>query len=341
MSTRELQAFFKTPTARLSGSYLIIIMLMSIGFSIVFYNASSHELGRQVPPPSSFGIRHYDDYRGPGPRINDFFQKRISEGRHTLLERLVLVNALTLVFGGFISYSLARRTLEPIEVNMEAQNQFVSDASHELRTPLTVLQTTNEVALRKRTISNAEAKELLAHNVSEVAKLQLLTDSLLKLAKADGEKQSLVATPLASLITDALNTVMPAALAKKISVADTILPATVMASPPALTQAIVTVLDNAIKYSPAKSTIYVDAKKQGKLALLSIRDEGPGIAAEHLPHIFDRFYRADAARNKQNTDGFGIGLALARKIAEQHHADLIATSQPGRGTVFTFKLPLS
>src|SRR5207245_715219 len=109
----------------------------------------------------------------------------------------------------------------------------------------------------------------------------------------------------------------------------------------ALTQALVTLLDNAIKYSPAKSTIHVYAAAHGKYALINVRDEGSGIAPENLPHIFDRFYRADASRNKQQHDGFGIGLALAKKITEQHHGEIIAASTPGKGSTFALKLPLN
>lgn len=333
--------FLKTTTARLAGSYLAIIMLMSIGFSIVFYNASSHELGRQVPPPGAFGVERYDQFRGPGPRLDYFFEQRIAEGRHALLTRLIYLNTLALIAGSLVSYYLARRTLEPIEANMEAQSQFVSDASHELRTPLTALQTTNEVALRKSSVSSKEAKEIFGHNVAEVVKLRQLTDSLLKLAKNGNGGHTLAPVPLGDVVSDAMNAVVNSALEKKISIEDKVPKMSVLADKPSITQALVTILDNAVKYSPAKSTIYVSASKQGKYAILVVKDEGIGIKPEHLPHIFDRFYRADVSRNKQHNEGFGIGLALAKKIIEQHDGEIIAESKHGKGSTFILKIPLS
>jgi two-component system sensor histidine kinase CiaH len=341
MNLQSLKHFFRSTTARLALSYLAIIMLMSIGFSIVYYNASWHELGRYIPPPSSFGIRHYEDYHGPGPSIDEFYEQRITESRHTLLTRLGLLNLLALLSGSLISYYLARRTLEPIEANMDAQNQFVSDASHELRTPLTALQTTNEVALRKNKLSQPDVKDILGHNVAEVIKLRLLTDSLLKLAKVDNGGPALKPVFLNEVVADAINAEIAAAMSKNITIDDTVPKIEALADKPSLTQALTTILDNAIKYSPKNSKVQITAAKHAKHALLTVKDEGTGIKADQLPHIFDRFYRADASRNKQKEDGFGIGLALAKKIIDQHGGEIIAVSTEGKGSIFTIKLPLA
>jgi signal transduction histidine kinase len=340
VNVRPLEKFWASTTTRLAASYLAIIMLMSVGFSIVFYNASWHELGRQVPPPdSSYGIRRYVE--DPTSPIGNFLEERIDEGRHHLLIRLILLNLLALAGGSLISYYLARRTLEPIETNMESQSQFVSDASHELRTPLTVLQTTNEVALRKKKLTLPEARDVLGQNVAEVVKLQDLTDKLLRLAKLDNSTMSLAPVPLGDIVTDAVNVIVPAAKDKKIKLEDSVPKLSVLADRPGLAQALVTILDNAVKYGPDKSTVYIKAVRQGKQAVLTIRDEGDGIKAEHLPHVFDRFYRADEARSKHEADGFGIGLALAKKIIEQHNGEIGVESVEGQGAIFIIRLPLS
>lgn len=341
MDITKLKQFFSSATGRLAASYLAIIMLMSIGFSVVFYHASSHELGRQIPPPSVFGMRHFSEFRGSGPRFDEFFARRIAEGRRALFARLMLLNLLALGGGSVLSYYLARRTLQPIEASLEAQAQFISDASHELRTPLTAIQTANEVALRRPKISTDEAKDILRDNVAEVAKLKSLTDGLLRLAKQDKGDIILVPISLQEVAAEAMNSVVAAAVQKGITVDDAVPDTKVLADKSALSQALVILLDNAIKYSPPKSAIQLKGGRQGKYGYIRVHDEGPGIATSDLPHIFDRFYRADQARNKQKVDGYGIGLALAKKIIDQHHGEISVTSREDEGAVFTFRIPLA
>lgn len=336
----RIEQFLKTATARLALSYLAIIMLMSIGFSLVFYNTSSRALGRQIPPPGVLNQRILTGFVSPKQTIEDFFRERIKEGRRELMTRLIGLNVLILVGGSAVSYYLARRTLKPIEANMEAQSQFVGDASHELRTPLTALQTINEVALRKSKVSSAEANDIFKHNVDEVMKLRRLTDSLLNLARSNGSLL-LTSVDISEMVSDALNTVVNSAVEKQIEVEDKVPKIVVIGDKGSLTQALVTILDNAIKYSHTKSKIYISASKDNVYAYINVKDEGIGIKAIHLPHIFERFYRADASRSKQENEGFGIGLALAKKIIDQHHGEIIAQSAPGKGSVFTIKLPLS
>jgi len=338
----RVKSFAGTTTARLSLSYLAIIMLMSIGFSVVFFNTSTHELGRQGPPRDDTQAQIYHDHpKLQDPEIEAFLSQRAAEARHALLIRLITLNAIALVGGSALSYYLARRTLEPIEANMEAQSQFVSDASHELRTPLTALQTTNEVTLRKKNMTVADARDLLQHNVAEVAKLQALTDSLLRLARQDNTHEPFTPISLQEVAGDAMNAIVMKAQAKNITVDDTVPAVRVLGDKTGLVQAVVILLDNAIKYSPDGSKITLAGGQQGKHGDMTVQDTGQGITAQDLPHIFDRFYRADQSRGKQKVDGYGIGLSLAKKIIEQHHGEIIASSVEGKGATFTIKLPLA
>lgn len=339
---QRAKIFLKTSTARLTLSYLIIIMLMSLSFSLVFYNTSYRALGRQLPPPNAFGLQGRSAAFGNTQSIDEFLRERIEEGRRELAGRLIGLNVLILLGGGAISYYLARRTLKPIEDNMEAQSQFVSDASHELRTPLTALQTTNEVALRKSKVSSSEAKDVFQHNIEEVTKLRQLTDSVLNLAKTDNDSVLIFTlVDISDVVSDAMNKIVDTALAKNITVDDEVPKISVRGNKECLSQALAIILDNAVKYSPEDSVIKITATKNTKHVLLSVKDEGIGIKAVHLPHIFDRFYRADSSRSKHTAEGFGIGLALAKKIMEQHNGEIIAASTPGKGSTFTLKLPLS
>lgn len=339
-SMRDLAATAKTTTVRLALSYLAIIMGMSIGFSVVFYSASVRELSRQLPPSSLFEDEFGGQTMRP-PRFDAFFEDRIAEGRQVLLRRLIALNILTVVAGGALSYFLARRTLLPIEEAMEAQAQFVSDASHELRTPLTAIQTVNEVALRRKRLRIDDAREIISHNVAEVVKLKALTDGLLRLARHENQLAAVAAVSLQDVVAEAMERVVVLAQAKSMTVDDQVTAIKVLAEPQALSQIVVILLDNAVKYAPKASTIYLTSEARSKYAYLHVRDEGPGIRTYDQRRIFDRFYRADQSRSKHIVEGHGIGLSLAKKLAEDLGGDISVASTVGTGSTFTIKLPLA
>ncbi len=335
MKLPAVHSFLRSSTARLAASYLAVIMVLSIGFSIVLYNTSFHELGRQIPPPSLFSSG--GDFLGDDFGYRHFFEQRIDDARTHLLERLFLLNVSVLVVGAGLSYYLARRTLEPIEAAMEAQSRFVTDASHELRTPLTAILTSNEVALRKQKLSLPEAKQLIKSNTEEITRLKLLSDGLLSLSRQD---LPIILRPIAmqDVAMESINQILPAAQIKKITIEDQLPKLRIMGDMPSLTQAIGILLDNAVKYSPNNSTIVLKGTSKDGFGLISVRDEGIGIAANDLPHIFERFYRADPARTAA-TGGHGIGLSIAHKIVEQHHGQLSVSSSLGKGSTFTLRIP--
>jgi len=310
-------------------------MILSIGFSVVFYRTSTHELGRQLPPRTFIT----GDFGQPDTAVfNKFFQDRISEASHSLLQNLFLLNLLALIAGTGISYYLARRTLEPIEEAMDAQSRFSSDASHELRTPLTAIRAQNEVALRKSGLSLAEAKNIIKSNLDQVTKLEKLSEGLLRLAKEDGKSIALSPVSLQEMAAEAMNKVVDQAQAKKIAIEDMVPDIKVLASTPALSQAITILLDNAIKYGNPGSTIYLEGYQKGRYAYLSVKDEGPGMRASDLSHIFERFYRADHSRTKQGDNGYGLGLSIAKKIIDQYGGEISVDSTLDTGSVFTIKL---
>ncbi|MGF7228417.1 MAG: sensor histidine kinase [Candidatus Saccharibacteria bacterium] len=336
--TAPLIAFAKSRIARLAVSYLAIIMVMSIGFSVVFYNTSASELGRRLPPSSFFS--QYQDNAPSG--YSSYVESRVAQGRQHLFTNLILLNFLALVAGSYVSYLLAERTLEPIEEAMEAQARFASDASHELRTPLAAIQAENEVALRKGTLSEARARKLIQSNLEEVIKLRELADGLLRLAREDNHELTMKPVAASEITTEAMNRVLKTAQAKHIDITDTV-PAhlSMIGDQPSLVQIVSVLLDNAIKYSREKQHIFVTAEQKGKFVTLSVQDEGRGIASENLPRIFDRFYRADSARSSQDTSGYGLGLSIAYKIIKQHGGTISVTSALGHGSTFTIKLPLA
>jgi two-component system sensor histidine kinase CiaH len=320
--------YLKHDVLRLAATYLAIIMIMSIGFSFLLFGVSRDELGRrprEFAPDSPFS----------GNSMQQYFDQREQESRQTLLIDLVLANVGMLLFGGVISYLLAERTLRPIEQNMAAQAQFVSDASHELRTPLTALRTANEVALRSKTLKLKEAKEVIRENVDDISRLQGLADSMLGLLREEQPIQR-TSVDLATVVADAMNNVAPQALRKHIEIIDEVPRITVRGERQLLGSLVTILLDNSVKYSHTPSVIRVAAQASGQKVQLRVSDEGVGMSRETIANVFTRFYRADSARS---TEGYGLGLAIAEKIVHQHGGTIRVESQLGKGTTVTVVLP--
>ncbi len=336
---RALRQFLQphARTIQLAASYLLIIMVMSISFSAVIYHTSAREIGRQLPPKSMYNQYISND----SDPFLEFLEARISAGRHELFIRLLLLNLFVLGVGAMISYILARRTLEPIEEALEAQSRFASDASHELRTPLASIQAENEVALRNTRLTLARAKELLASNLEEVTHLQRLSDGLLHLARQESYTVKTEPISLSDITQECINHSLRSAEGKHISIEDNVRDTMVYANASGLEQIINILLDNAIKYSPEHSTITLSSGTSGKEGSVQIHDQGPGISPKDLPHIFERFYRADPARSSQQVSGHGLGLALAEKLITQQDGRIDVKTKPGSGATFTVVLPLA
>lgn len=331
----RFRSFLATDTARLMLTYLSIIMIMSISFSVVLYATSAGQLERQRPPR---GATISDEFPMQAPTgFRSFINQRIEEGKRDIFAKLAIINLLVLASGSIFSYYLARRTLEPIEEAMDAQTQFVSDASHELRTPLTALRTTNEVALRRKKLTLTDAKETIEDNLAEIERLQQLTDGLLRLSTYQPALRVTEAR-LQEIIDTSLATVAPKAAVKRIAVDNQAPALTLTADEGALTQILTILVDNAIKYSPVDTTITLNAAHDSKDGTyIHVADQGVGISEHDASHIFTRFYRADSSRSQ--TQGYGLGLPIAHKLVKAHHGTLSVESTPGEGSVFTVYIP--
>ncbi len=308
-------------------------MGMSILFSVIIFTVSSNQLGRPLGlGPEKIGISRP---MIADPIIKDLMEKRATDGRKELFWSLVSLNTIILIGGAAFSHVLAKKTLRPIELAMDSQSQFVSDASHELRTPLTALQITNEVALRKKALTKNEIKELLTNNIVEVEKLKDLTGALLGLVRYDKNGYNLIYTPLQQAIAEAMESVIVIAQQKGITVEDKIPILDVMAHKASLLQLLRILLENAVKYSPNNSQVTLTADKKGNDVYIKIADKGIGISESDQEKIFDRFYRADQSRSKIKADGYGLGLAIAKTICERQGMKLSVKSELGKGSVFT------
>jgi signal transduction histidine kinase len=328
-----------TARTRLTLTYLSIIMALTLGFSAVLYQQSLSEAKGNLMRQQR-DLKDYLYFTRPG-QIAKIADDQLELFKRNLVKRLVVLNVGMLVVGTGVSYVFARRSLRPIEETMEAQSRFTSDAAHELRTPLTAMKTEIEVALLAKTISNKEARELLQSNLEEIDKLETLTAALLRLARSG---DAVITThwqdyKVQDILDSAVARLKDKAAARNIQIKMTKTTAQVHGDPDQLVELFVPLLGNAIKYSPDGSDITISSKIKDNKVFTSITDKGIGITEVDLPHIFERFYRADQSRNKTKIDGYGLGLSLAQAIATNHKGKINVTSTYGKGSTFTVELP--
>lgn len=288
---------FNEARIELTAYYLSIIMAICLVFSVVIYNGATADLDR---------IQRSQRYTSP----------IIQEIRERIIFRLLYFNLFILGLTGAAGYYLAGRTLAPIQKNMEEQKNFVMNASHSLRTPLTALKTELEIALRDVKIKN---RDLLESNLEEVNKMKRLTDYLLKQSMLEDLKIEKEVLNLRDIVI--------AAAGKKSGVDIDLSDSYIKGNKNSLIELLTILLDNAKKYGGAKKHPIVIVKNKS----LEVRDFGKGLDKEEIPHIFEKFYRG---RGSFGREGYGLGLSIAKQIADAHGAKIKVKSNAGSGTTF-------
>ena len=237
---------------------------------------------------------------------------------------------------------LASKALIPIQRSWEKQSQFVADASHELRTPLAVIQTYLELLFRHPSKTIEEESETIFKSLSEVKRINKLVEELLTLARSDSNEQQIrpeyfKMDRLLGLIVEQFR---PIAVMKDLNIKETIdQDLNYYGDQERLHQLFVILLDNALKFTPAKGTVFISSKKEGNYLKIIVKDTGIGISSKDLPYIFDRFFRGDKSRSRAE-GGTGLGLSIAKWIVEAHHGQINIESKQKEGTTFIIKLPI-
>ncbi|HUE75577.1 MAG TPA: ATP-binding protein, partial [Chloroflexota bacterium] len=318
--------------------------------SVRLYARRLEHLGS--PPPGRVG-KPGGPANGPGtqppqmiqPTVLIIGQSLASEER--ALGSLVLVliaggaAGLVLSFAG--AWFLAGRALIPIEQAFRRQQEFVADASHELRTPITVLRSATDLLNQHRAEPLAANADLFDDIRHEITRLQRLTGDLLTLARSDRGQLEIAVAPLdlGLLVADVVRRTVPLATENGIELVyrrdapglD------VEGDPDRLDQVLLILIDNALKHTPSGGRVEVIARQQKLDAIIEVVDNGSGISAEHLPRIFERFYRVDSARSRAQ-GGTGLGLAIAKTVVDAHGGELSLTSEHGAGTRAIIRLPI-
>ncbi|HEY0486453.1 MAG TPA: ATP-binding protein [Mycobacteriales bacterium] len=229
--------------------------------------------------------------------------------------------------------------LDRVHRGVEDKRRFVADASHELRTPLAVMRTELDVEVRRAELP-AEARDVLRSCLEEVERMTTMVENLLTLTRLDEGHLALLPRRFglgdaAAHVAEQLRT-MADAKGVRLTVAGADAPVT--ADRDRIEQALANLVDNAIRYVGPGGRVDVTSWRDGARAGVTVADTGPGIAPDVLPHVFDRFFRADEARARAD-GGTGLGLAICREIVEAHQGRVEVTSTPGRGSAFSVTLP--
>ena len=335
---------FHSARIKLTAWYLLILMSICIIFSVVIYNEAKLELIRSLHA-QQLRLYYFDnpDLIPAPPRLNQLqIDPQLLENEENRIKlALVLINLGILVLTGGAGYFLAGRTLKPIQVMVDEQDRFITDASHELRTPLTALRAEIEVNLRAKDLSNDETKKILQSNLEEVIHLQSLSDNLLQLSQLEKSKGQDIFTQIyvSELISGAIKKVSSEAKRKHIVIESNSQNYRVLGDRNSLLQLMIILLDNAVKYSNDQTKIKIKTEQTDHKISIKIADQGIGIDYKDLPHIFERFYRADRSRTKQEISGYGLGLSIAKKIVTLHNGTISVKSN-AKGTTFIILMPI-
>ncbi len=282
----------------------------------------------------------------PPPQVTGVIQ--ISEnatGEEQALHELSLLliggGALGIILTALGSLFLAGRALVPIRQAFGRQRQFTADASHELRTPLALIRANAEMMLLRSEHLDDENADLVQEIIRETDHLNRMVGDLLTLARADSEMLELRIAPMdfGSLVEDVHDDLQRIAEARDIQGTVSVSgPVTVAGDEVRLRQLMLILIDNALKYTDPGGQVRVSLSRVDNRARLVVEDSGIGIPPQDVPHIFERFYRVDRAREHES-GGTGLGLAIARWIVQAHHGTIKVESELGKGTKFQVELP--
>ncbi len=335
--------------------------------SIEWFDSNRESLGKagkhipQVPITENFRILQQGKIRsltipvyksGSNKNRQILGYVRVSQSTEVLAEELDRLSyglewggIIAVIFSGVGGWWLTNKSLHPIEQSVQQLKQFTADASHELRSPLTAIKTSVEVMQRHpERIDPADVKKLAAI-ASATNQMTRLVEDLLFLARTDAAPKTpnveWVSIPLDELLEDLVDLLQPQAEAKGITlrfeIADEIF---VKGDASQMRRLFSNLLENALQYTQAGGTVTAAiVSRDDRFVVVSVEDTGIGIAPEHIPFIFNRFFRADKARSR-HSGGLGLGLAIAQAIAHNHKGEITISSQLGVGSCFQVSLPV-
>jgi signal transduction histidine kinase len=313
---------FQKARIKLTAFYILMLAVILCVFSFTLYFALAQNLRGDLDGEITDGSAQV---------------RVINQTIYHLKTTIIIVDAGVLLLISALSFYLAGKTLRPIEEALFAQQQFSADASHEFRTPLSIMKSEFEVALASNHISSEEAKVLIKSSLEEVNQMSGMVDQLLKLSRSENHKNSFEMAPvdLAEVVKTAVHKMQKLTQNKGINlIIEDMVSSKILGNPGALQELALNLLQNATDYTPAGGTVTVGIKPNAKSYNLIIQDTGIGIEAKDLPHIFERFYKADNARTLRSNSS-GLGLSIVHDIVQKHKAKINIISNVNKGTTVT------
>ena len=301
---------FKNTRFRITLLYILIVTAITLIFNIVILssiNVDDNEINNIPPIDSSYN----EDLK------RNIVNARNQRANEQIGLSLLWLDAIILTAGGFGSYWLAKKTLEPLEKAHELQSQFVSDVSHELKTPLSTIQLESEILLRDPSSTKSEMKDVIQSNLEEARSLTSLTQMLLKLSQMDDDLKN-SSVNLNEIVESRINRLPKEAI--EYTSTKTFLAS---ANETALDEIVTILIDNALKYRTSDNPVEVRIFREHRQAVLEVTNDSEEMSQETLDKLFDRFYRCDKARTRNNSQGgHGLGLSIAKKLVELMDASL-------------------
>lgn len=325
---------FQKARIKLTVWYILISIFLLTVFSLAAVTAEQKAFNRIEQVLSNKATR---------PRLTVLLTERISQFDKDFKRRLLFFDLVLLVIASGAGYFLSGVTLKPIREIVKKQEEFSADASHALRTPLSTINL--EIEALKRTKKNipSSCKRVLNSINDEVLLMKGIVDGLLQLVRSGAlqDKSHWKIFNLSLVAKDSLEQISPLAKNKHIKLTSNIEDAIrIFGSEGEVKQAIVILLDNAIKYTLKEGRVDLRVHKNNKSAILTVSDTGIGISEKDIAHIFKRFYRGtNSTTNSQK--GTGLGLHIAQSIIKNHQGKISVKSILEKGSVFTIELPLS
>jgi signal transduction histidine kinase len=334
---------YKKQRLKLTALYLSIICAIVASLSLVIVHLQNRQLRRFEPPPIAVPVPR----SGMVPdriRLIELSEEEkaeidriVAQIRRENIQNVLILDALIILLSAIASYYLAGKTIEPIINSLEKQKKFVSDASHELKTPLTNIMTEAEILYRDKNTSNEEYRGFAKNVMEDIKHLNNLVVSLLDTAKLDGQLFNVTKSEVdvVELVRDTAQRFTEYAKKKDVEISVTAEKEPVLiVTDKVLMQRLLSIfIDNGIKYNREHGTLELIVHNKSKNSVrIDIKDSGVGIREENLKKIFDRFFRESEDRNEK---GFGLGLSIAKQLAEILNVRITVDSEVGKGTIFT------
>lgn len=311
---------------KLTVFYSLILAVMMTALSITVYRSALVNITLDL----------HNEFLNP-----DIARSALLKFNQDLEADIVIIDIIFVALMTTLSYVFAGEALRPLREAMEEQKRLTADVAHELRTPLSIMRADLEIAQDSDSMDKKEVNRLVQSNLEEVAQLSGLAGSLLVLMKEDAGVGSFEPVDFRALMKKEASGLEVLAAKKEIKTkTEENDPVFVMGNSESLGIMIRNVIKNAIQYTPSGGKVNVSVRKEGNKAVLRVEDTGIGISDKNLPHVMDRFYKADKSRT-QIEEGAGLGLSIVDRIVRNHNGQIKINSVLEKGTEVVISLPIS